>query len=144
MEAESASLVVAAELEAAELLDGRIVSVHVQLLDLAAELADSVGGGVDVVDGEEHVGRRSLVTAVHPAGDVTTALLCLDAVAEIVDGDGTRELPLSEVVRADVRAWERRCLVLAVRFRKCRGSAFEKLPSRAGFGRSVVAAAVIA
>ena len=91
MQPEARPLVVLAELEAAELGDRLLLAVEVHLLDLAAELADAVGGGVDVVDAEEHVRRRLLVAAVHPAGDVRRR----DAEAAPPEGPGSKVQPKS-------------------------------------------------
>jgi CO/xanthine dehydrogenase FAD-binding subunit len=82
------------------------------------------------------------IVTPHPAGDLTTALLALNAVVEIVDPEGTVELPLSEVVRPGARAWPRKRLIVAVRVGKNRRSTFEKLGSRAGFSRSIVATGI--
>ena len=82
------------------------------------------------------------IATPHPAGDVTTALLALDAVVELIDGHSAREAPLSELVATRTREWPRRRLVLAVKVEKCRRSAFEKIAARSGFGRSLVAVAI--
>jgi len=82
------------------------------------------------------------ITTPHPAGDVTTALLALAATVEVVDGNALREAPLVEYIASRVLEWPRQRLVIAVKVRKCRRSAFEKLGPRSGFSRSIVAVGV--
>ena len=79
------------------------------------------------------------VMTPHPAGDITTALLALDATVEVADSNGAQELPLTEVVGSK---WPRGRLILAFRVRKRRHSRFEKFALRSGFGRSLVAVAI--
>ena len=82
------------------------------------------------------------VATPHPAGDVATALLALDAMVELMD-DGTRgERPLADVMATSGDRWPRTRLLLAVHVAKRRRSAFVKLGTRSGFGRSIVAVAV--
>src|SRR5688572_28737184 len=67
VESERRALVVAAELEAAELRRRLRVVADVDLLERAAELAHLLDRGVDVVDGEEQIRARARVAAVHAA-----------------------------------------------------------------------------
>jgi carbon-monoxide dehydrogenase medium subunit len=79
------------------------------------------------------------VMTPHPAGDIATALLALDATVDVADSNGTQELSLTEVIGSK---WPRGRLILTFRVRKRRRSRFEKLASRSGFGRSLVAVAL--
>jgi CO/xanthine dehydrogenase FAD-binding subunit len=82
------------------------------------------------------------IVTPHPAGDVTTALLALDATVTVLDA-GSPERSLEQIVRPSRRGHAKHLpLILAVTFAKCRQSAFEKLGSRVAFSRSIVAAAV--
>ncbi len=84
----------------------------------------------------------NLVTP-HPAGDIATALLALGAVAEVADASGrVADVPVAELVASHARTWPRQRLILAVRVPRTRRSAFEKVATRAAFGRAVVAVAV--
>jgi len=83
------------------------------------------------------------VVTPHPAGDVVTALLALDAAVELADDDGTHELPLAALLAAlHADTWPRTRLLLAVQVARRPRSAFAKLGTRRGFGRALVAAAV--
>jgi len=82
------------------------------------------------------------VTTPHPAGDLATALLALAGTVEVIDGNVVREMSLVEFMASHTREWPRQRLVLAVKVRKCRTSAFEKLGSRSSFSRSIVAVGV--
>ena len=76
----------------------------------------------------------------HPAADVTTALLALGATLEVVGGDGRRRrVTVARYLRLST---VRSRLILAVHVPKCPRSAFERLGSRRGFSRSIVAVAV--
>jgi CO/xanthine dehydrogenase FAD-binding subunit len=79
----------------------------------------------------------------HPAGDVVTALLALDATAEVIEGGITRDETLADLLSPQSNRRARSRLILAVEFRKCRQSAFEKLGSRAAFSRSIVSTCVV-
>ena len=79
------------------------------------------------------------VMTPHPAGDIATALLALDATVEVADSNGAQELRLTEVVGSK---WPRGRLILAFRVRKRRHSHFDKFALRSGFGRSLVAVAL--
>jgi len=82
------------------------------------------------------------LTTPHPAGDVTTALLALDAVVEVADRGTVGALPLTDFMTSQAQQWPRQRLILAVRVPRCRRSAFEKVAARAAFSRSLVAVAV--
>jgi hypothetical protein len=56
MEAERRALVVLAELEAPVLRRRLVATVHVHVLDLAAELAHALDSGLEVINREEDVG----------------------------------------------------------------------------------------
>lgn len=120
---------------AAELASHRLVRRHARVLAEAAAQTSSpalrqrgtVGGNV---------------STPHPAGDVVTALLALDATVEVAEGTAGREMSLADFMRAQARHWPRQNLILTVSIRKCRRSAFEKVGARAAFSRSVVAVGV--
>jgi carbon-monoxide dehydrogenase medium subunit len=120
-----------------DLASHRLVRRHARVLAEAAEQTSApalrrrgtVGGNV---------------TAPHPAGDVTAALLALDAMVEVADRQATREISLVDFMHAQAGQWPRQQLILAVTVRKCRRSAFEKVGARPAFSRSLVAVAVAA
>lgn len=120
---------------AAELASHRLVRRHARVLAEAAAQTSSpalrqrgtVGGNI---------------SAPHPAGDVATALLALDATVEVAEGTARREVSLVDFMRAQARHWPRQNLILTVSIRKCRRSAFEKVGARAAFSRSLVAVGV--
>ena len=78
----------------------------------------------------------------HPAGDVLTALLALEARVEVLEGTALRRQPLATFIAEQARTWPRQRLVLAVSVTPCRRSAFEKIGTRAAFTRSLVAVGV--
>lgn len=82
----------------------------------------------------------NLVTP-HPAGDVATALVALDAMVTVVDGRGRRRASMRSVLagRRRPRGW----LLLGVEVPIAPRSGFAKLSSRRGFGRALGAAAVV-
>ncbi len=82
------------------------------------------------------------VTTPHPAGDVTTALLALEASVEVLDGARTRTVPLATFIAAQAAAWPRQQLIVALAVPACRRSAFEKAGLRPSFSRSVAAVGV--
>lgn len=82
------------------------------------------------------------LTTPHPAGDITTALLALDARVEVADGRTVATWSLTDFMRVQGEEWPRQRLILAVRIRRCRHSAFERLAARTAFSRSQVAVAV--
>jgi carbon-monoxide dehydrogenase medium subunit len=84
------------------------------------------------------------VSSPHPAGDVTTALLALDAMVEVADRKAVCEVPLVDFMRTQAEGWPRQRLILAVTVCKCRRSAFEKVGARPAFSRSLVAVGVAA
>jgi carbon-monoxide dehydrogenase medium subunit len=80
----------------------------------------------------------------HPAGDMTTALLALDATVELAEPSGLiRDVPVADLVSRRSGRSTRRTLIVAIRVPKCRRSAFEKLGVRRTFSRSLVAVAVV-
>jgi len=83
------------------------------------------------------------IVTPHPAGDVVTALLALDATAEVLENGVARESALADLLAPGSKKPARARLILAVKFRKCRLSAFEKLGSRAAFSRSIVSTCVV-
>jgi carbon-monoxide dehydrogenase medium subunit len=82
------------------------------------------------------------LTTPHPAGDVATALLALEAAVEIASHDGRISVvPVDRVLeRSDGRAASE--FIVAVRVPIGGDSAYEKLGSRQGFGRARSAVAV--
>jgi len=84
------------------------------------------------------------IVTPHPAGDVVTALLALDATVELVEGKTIRDRPLAALLTPSSRRRAKARLVLAVRFLRCPHSAFEKQGSRAEFSRSIIAVGVTA
>ena len=82
------------------------------------------------------------ITTPHPAGDVATALLALEATVEMMDGTDVRHVPLTTFAASQADAWPRQQLIVAVNVRRCRRSAFEKSGLRSSFSRSVVAVGV--
>jgi len=82
------------------------------------------------------------IVTPHPAGDVTTALIALDATVELVEGTARRERSLADLLDSLAGKRPQRRLILAVRFRAGRPSAFEKHGARTEFSRSIVSAAV--
>jgi carbon-monoxide dehydrogenase medium subunit len=129
-----ARLRVGALVTAAELAVQPLVRRHARVLAEAAALTSAPA-----------LRRRATlggnVCTPHPAGDITTALLALDATVEIADARARYEIGLSEFIREQTQSWPRQRLVLAVSVRKCRRSAFEKVGTRAAFTRSLVAVA---
>ena len=84
----------------------------------------------------------NLVTP-HPAGDVATALLALDASVELVGSrGGVRCVPIERLLSAPALTANGRQLILAVHVRTRAASAFEKLAHRHVFARSLLAVAV--
>jgi carbon-monoxide dehydrogenase medium subunit len=80
------------------------------------------------------------IAMAHPAADVTTALLALDARVASIDVGGSaevEELSLENVLSSWDRT-ERTRLLLSVTIAKQPRCAFTKFPSRLGFGRSLV------
>lgn len=127
-----ASLRIGALTTAAELAASPIVRRHARALaEAAAHTAAPALRRRGPVGG-------NLVTP-HPAGDLTTALVALGATVELVEGAGRRRVAIAEYLKTSAA---RSRLVLAVHLPKCRHSAFEKLGSRRGFSRSIVAVAV--
>jgi CO/xanthine dehydrogenase FAD-binding subunit len=122
---------------AAELADDATVRRHAPALAEAARLTSA-----PALRGRGTVGGN-LVTP-HPAGDVTTALVALDAIVEVASGRGIRLVPIVDFLAGQEVAWPKQCLVLAVRLARQPASAFEKIADRAAFGRALVAAAVVA
>ena len=84
----------------------------------------------------------NLVTP-HPAGDLATALVALDATIEIADRRGVRLVPVGDFLAGLATGWPRQRLVLAVRVAPQPRSAFEKIADRAAFGRALVSAATV-
>jgi CO/xanthine dehydrogenase FAD-binding subunit len=85
------------------------------------------------------------LSSLHPAADMTTALLALGASVELVTaspGATIRLLPLAELLARRGARPNGRTFIVAVRVPKCGHSAFEKLGTRHAFSRSVVAVAV--
>ncbi len=82
------------------------------------------------------------IVTPHPAGDVVTALLALDATAEVLEDGATSERPLADFMTSRSRKPSRGRLIVAVTIRNCRLSAFEKFGPRAAFSRSIVSACV--
>jgi len=132
-----ARLRIGALVTADELVSHRLVRRHARVLAEAAEQTSApalrrrgtVGGNV---------------CSPHPAGDVTAALLALDAMVEVAGRKATREMPLVDFMQAQAEQWPRQQFILAVTVRKCRRSAFEKVGVRPAFSRSLVAVGVAA
>jgi xanthine dehydrogenase FAD-binding subunit len=122
---------------AAELAEDATVRRHAPALAEAARLTSA-----PALRGRGTVGGN-LVTP-HPAGDVTTALVALDATVEVASARGVRLVPVADFLAGQDAAWPAQRLVLAVRVARQPGSAFEKIADRAAFGRALVAAAVVA
>jgi CO/xanthine dehydrogenase FAD-binding subunit len=82
------------------------------------------------------------LTTPHPAGDVATALLALDATVEMVSKDGERtEVPVYRLLgRPD--SGPTSSLLVAVRVALGANSAYEKMGLRRGFSRARAAVAV--
>ena len=77
-----------------------------------------------------------------PAGDVTTALLALDATVDVLHGGRTRTEPLAAFMAAQASAWPRQRLIVAMRLGRNPRSAFEKEGLRSGFSRALASVAV--
>lgn len=122
---------------AAELAVDAAVLRHAPALAEAARLTSA-----PALRGRGTVGGN-LVTP-HPAGDVTTALVALDAMVEVASARGTRLVPVVDFLAGQGAAWPTQRLVLGVRIAPRPASAFEKIADRAAFGRALVAAAVVA
>lgn len=121
---------------AAELADDRTVRRYAPALAEAARLTSA-----PALRGRGTVGGN-LVTP-HPAGDVATALVALDATVEVAGARGLRLVPIADFIGGQAGAWPRQRIVLAVRVVSSPASAFEKIADRAAFGRALVAAAVV-
>ncbi len=129
---------VGALVTAAELATSKLVQREAPVLAEAAAATSA-----PALRGRGTVGGN--IVTPHPAGDVTTALLALDARVEVLEGGELRERALAEIFEPEAAASTRnrqRPLLLGVTFTKCRRSAFEKFGSRAAFSRSIVAAGV--
>jgi CO/xanthine dehydrogenase FAD-binding subunit len=83
------------------------------------------------------------ITTPHPAGDVATALLALEAIVEVMDGTVVRAVPIAAFMAAQADAWPRQQLIVAVTVPIRPRSAFEKVGFRPSFSRSVVAVGVV-
>jgi CO/xanthine dehydrogenase FAD-binding subunit len=83
------------------------------------------------------------LTTPHPAGDVATALLALEATAEVLDGSAVRDVPIAAFIAAQADTWPRQQLIVAVSVPTGRRGAFEKAGSRSSFSRSVAAVGVV-
>jgi len=131
-----ARLRIGALVTADELASHRLVRRHARVLAEAAEQTSApalrrrgtVGGNV---------------CSPHPAGDITAALLALDAMVEVADGTATREIPLGDFMQAQAEQWPRQQLILAVTVGRCRRSTFSKVGIRPAFSRSLVAVGVV-
>ncbi|MEQ1692353.1 MAG: FAD binding domain-containing protein [Gemmatimonas sp.] len=85
------------------------------------------------------------VSSVHPAADMTTALLALGATVELATASPRvtiRQVPLAQLFTRRGARPNGKHFIVAVRIPKCGQSAFEKLGTRHVFSRSVVAVAV--
>lgn len=83
----------------------------------------------------------------HPAGDVTTALLALNATVELAAPRSALRLASVEHLLRHFSAHRAarpigKKLIVAIHVPKCRQSAFEKFGTRRAFSRSVIAVAV--
>lgn len=122
---------------AAELAADPSVRRHAPALAEAARLTSA-----PALRGRGTLGGN-LVTP-HPAGDVATALVALDARVEVAGARGVRLVPVADFIAEQADGWPTQRLVLAVRVAPGPASAFEKIADRAAFGRALVAAAVVA
>jgi carbon-monoxide dehydrogenase medium subunit len=78
----------------------------------------------------------------HPAGDITTALLALGAVAEFIDIDRrTIRVPLAELLTDE--SIVRKAILVAVHVQAAARSWYERLARRQAFCRASVAVAVV-
>lgn len=84
------------------------------------------------------------VTTPHPAGDITTALLALNARVLVAEKTARDEYPLAGFIATQTAQWPRQRMMISVAVRKCTDSAFEKVGARAAFSRSLAAAGVAA
>jgi CO/xanthine dehydrogenase FAD-binding subunit len=123
------------------LTTAQALATHPAVRRYAAALAEAANQtSAPALRGRGTIGGN--LTTPHPAGDVTTALLALGASVEVAEGDAVRTLPLADFMSAQAATWPHQQLVLAVRVRRCRRSAFERLAARAAFSRALVAVAV--
>ena len=148
------ALVDVKDLAAARGIEDRTERLRIGALVTAAELAASplvrrtapvlaTAARVSASPALRHRGTvGGNIATPHPAGDVATALLALDATVELIDGGAPREVPLGALLAPDASPWPRDRLLLAVHVAKRPRSAFEKLGGRRGFSRALVAAAV--
>jgi carbon-monoxide dehydrogenase medium subunit len=130
-------LLIGALMTADALASHRLVRRHARVLaDAAAQTAAPALRRRGTVGGN--------ISSPHPAGDVTTALLALDAMVEVADRNAVREVPLVEFMRLQTEQWPRQQFILAVTVRKCPRSTFEKVGTRPAFSRALAAVAVAA